>query len=131
MPLMLEHFINIPPLKKILEFQEWKKDYKTYRKKISNQKVNQWLKTYKMNFVNWKTNKLKVLNFKPTSYGSWRVKNAPKLFSKCLNKRICKIKQYLNYIMMIVNEKIVAILRTFSNLEKNLCENLYTKETTS
>ena len=32
---------------------------------------------------------------------------------------------------MIVNENIVEILRTFSNLEKNLCENLYTKETTS
>ena len=39
---MLEHFLKTPPLKKILELQDWKKDYETYtKKKISNQKSNQ------------------------------------------------------------------------------------------
>ena len=107
---MLELFLTVPPLKKILQFQEriclfflktqkttssasvwWgnskssfkenartfskssttqeiriskpkKRLWNLYKKKISNQKSNQWLKTYKMNFINKKTNKEKVLN---------------------------------------------------------------------
>ena len=102
---MLELFLTVPPLKKILQFQEricffflktqkttssasvwWgnskssfkenartfskssttqeiriskpkKRLWNLYKKKISNQKSNQWLKTYKMNFINKKTNK--------------------------------------------------------------------------
>ena len=41
---------------------------------------------------------------------SWRAKYAPKLSSKYLKDRICKIKQYLNYILMIINQNILAIL---------------------
>ena len=52
------------------------------------------------------------------SIRSWRTKNAPKLSSKYLKDRICKIKQYLNYILMIINQNILAILRTFLNLKK-------------
>ena len=40
-------------------------------------------------------------------------KNAPKLSSKYLKDRICKTKQYLNYILMIINLNILEILRTF------------------
>ena len=50
---LLGHFLKTPPLKKILEFQDWKKDCKIYtKKKLSNQKSSQWLKTFKMNFIN-------------------------------------------------------------------------------
>ena len=48
------------------------------------------------------------------------IKNVPKLSSKYLKDRICKIKQYLNYILMIINQNILAILRTFLNLKKKL-----------
>ena len=51
---------------------------------------------------------------------SWRAKNAPKLSSKYLKDRIWKIKQYLNYILMIINQNILAILWTFLNLQKKL-----------
>ena len=44
---------------------------------------------------------------------------------------ICKIKQYLNYILMIINENILAILRTFLNMQKNFFEKLYTKQTST
>ena len=50
----------------------------------------------------------------------WRTKNVPKLSSKYLKDRICKIKQYLNYMLMIINQNILAILRTFLNLQKKL-----------
>ena len=50
------------------------------------------------------------------SIRSWRVKNAPKLSSKYLKDRIWKMKQYLRYILMIINQNVLPILRKFSNL---------------
>ena len=80
---MLEFFLKFPPLKK-LEFQNQKKKklWHLYKKKISNQKLNQWLKTYEMNFINKKTNKEKVLKFVLSLGRSWRGKKAPKLSSE-------------------------------------------------
>ena len=51
---------------------------------------------------------------------SWREKNAPKLSSKYLKDRIWKIKQYLNYMLMIINQNILAIQRTFFKSAKKL-----------
>ena len=42
------------------------------------------------------------------SDGNWRAKNAPELFSKHLKYRICKIKQYLNYVLLITNQKTLS-----------------------
>ena len=47
-----------------------------------------------------------------------------------LKDRICKVKQYLNYILMIINQNILAILMTFLNLQKDY-EKLYTKQTST
>ena len=52
------------------------------KKKILNQKLNQWLKTYEMNFINKKTNKEKVLNFVLRLIRSWKAKKAPKISSE-------------------------------------------------
>ena len=130
---MLELFLTVPPLKKILQFQEricffflktqkttssasvwWgkskssfkgnartfskrsttqeirisklkKNNWNLYKKKMSNQKSNHWLKTYKMNFINKKTNKGKVLNFVLTLGRRWGTEKAPKLSSEYLN----------------------------------------------
>ena len=79
-----------------------------------------------MNFTNWKTNKQKGLNFVLTLEAGGR----KMLSSKCLNDRTCKIKQYLNYILMIINQNILAILRTFLNLKKKIGK-LYTKRTST
>ena len=53
---ILGHFLKIPPLKKISPFQDWKNWKKsaklTQKKKNSNQKSNQWLKAFKMSFIN-------------------------------------------------------------------------------
>ena len=58
---------------------------------------------------------------------SWRTKNPPKRSSKYLKDRICKIKQYLNYILITINQNILAILRTFLYLQKKI----YTKRTSA
>ena len=66
---MVELFLKIPLLKEILKFyRNWlKEDCKTYAKKelrkTLKQILNEWLKTYKMNFINKRTSKQKVLNF--------------------------------------------------------------------
>ena len=40
-----------------------------------------------------------------------------------LKDRILKIKLYVNYILMIINRNILAILRTFLNLQKKFMRN--------
>ena len=50
----------------------------------------------------------------------WTAKNVPKLSSKYLKDRICKIKQYL-----IINQNILAILRAFLNLQKKKKKKLW------
>ena len=40
-------------------------------------------------------------------------KNPPKLFSNNLKDWISKIRPYLNFILIIINQNIIAILRTF------------------
>ena len=62
------------------------------------------------------------------SDGSWRVKNDQKASLKYLKDRICEIKQCLNYMLMIINQNILAILRKFLNLQKEY-EKFYTNET--
>ena len=56
---------------------------------------------------------------------SWRAKNSSKFSSKYLKDRIWKIKRYLNYILVIINQNILAVLRTFLNLQKNLWKTLH------
>ena len=72
-----------------------------------------------MNFINKKTNKQKGLNFVLTLEAGGR----KMLSSKYLKDRTCKIKQYLNYILTIINQNILAILRTFLNLTKKKMKN--------
>ena len=52
-----------------------------------------------------------------TSDGNWSSKNDQKPLSKYLKNRICKRKQYLNNILMIANQNILAILSMFQNLQ--------------
>ena len=61
---------------------------------------------------------------------SWRAENAPKLSLKYLKDRIWKIKQHLNYILMIINQNTLAIPRTFLNLKKKIMKR-YTKWTST
>ena len=72
-----------------------------------------------------------MLNFVLRSNANLRVKNVLKLFSEYLKEGMCKLKQYMNYIMMIINQNILTNLLIFSNLQKCFYKKLYTKETTS
>ena len=58
-----------------------------------------------------------------TSDGNWSAKKAPNLFSKHLKDRICKIKQYLNDTLMIINQNTLSnpkdIIKSTKNFMKN------------
>ena len=89
-----------------------KRLWNLYKKKISNQKSNQWLETYKMNFINKKTNKKKVLNFLLTLGRSWRAKKKtffPKLSSEYLNffTNILISRKYLMNTLVFVRQKYI------------------------
>ena len=70
-----------------------------------------------MNFINEKTSKQKLLNIVLKTDGYWMATNAQKLFSRYLKDRVCNIKHYLSYTLMIINQNILAILRIFLNLQ--------------
>ena len=129
---MVGHFLKIQPIKEILEFQDLKRVYETYtKKKISNQKLINYQK-----FTRWTLSIRKQTSKRGKLHAriKWELeveKCSLKRFSKYLEEGMCKIKQYLKCILMIINQNILATLLTFSNLQKNLYEKLYTKETTS
>ena len=69
--------------------------------------------------VNQSENKQAKVSKLRANIRSCRAKNASKPSLKDLKDRIWKIKQYSNYILMIINQNILAILKTFLNLQKN------------
>ena len=62
---------------------------------------------------------------------SKRTKNTPTLESTWKTGRMCEIKQYLNYILTIINQNILATLKTFLNLQKKSFEKLHSKQTST
>ena len=68
-----------------------------------------------------------MLNFVLILSRSWKAKKALKFSTEYLKDRIWKFKQYLNYIVIIINQN---ILRTFLNLKKKKKnEKLHIKQT--
>ena len=80
---------------------------KLLQKKKFKPEIKPMIKNLQDELLNYKKDKKKMLNFVLTAVGSWRLKNARKPFSNNLKDRICKIKEYLNYIMMITNQNIL------------------------
>ena len=113
---MLELFLKVPPLKKMLEFQNQKKTMKFVQKENFEQNIKPMIENLQ-NELCQLGNKQKVLNFVLTLGRSLRAKKAPILSSEDLKERICKFKQYLNYILMTINQN---ILKSFLNLQNKL-----------
>ena len=82
-----------------------------YQKKFKSE-INQLSKIYKMNFTNQKTNKQKVL---PKTSRS-------NTFFKVLKRKNMQNQTRSEFILMIINQNILATLLTFSNLQKNFYE---------
>ena len=73
--------------------------------------------------VTMNINKQKVLNFVLTLEAGGR--KIPQNILRSTWKTIWKIKQHLNYILMIINQNILPILWTFLNLKKKKNETLH------
>ena len=117
---MLELPLKVPPLKKILEFQNKWKDHEICTKKENfKPKIKPVIENLSIEL--YQTSKQKVLNFMLTLDKGWRAKKAPKLSSEHLKDRMCKFKQYLSDILMIINQN---ILGTFLKPQKKLWKSL-------
>ena len=106
--------------RKYQNFKTEKEVTKPIRKINPNQKLNQLSKICKMNFTNQKTNKQKVL---PKTSRS-------NTFFKVLERKNMQNQTRSEFILMIINQNILASLLAFSNLKKNFYEKFYTKEVT-
>ena len=116
---MLRYFLKIPPLKKLQFWDLYKKE--NFKPEIKPMIENLQDEIYRLENKQAKWAKLMLT----LETGGWKL-----LPSKCLKDRICKIKQYLNYILTIINRNILAILRTFLTLKKTY-QKLYTKRTST
>ena len=124
------YFLNIPTLKKLLEFQDWKKDNEAYTKKWNfKPEIKPLIENLQDEFYQLENTQGKDAKLLANIRWEFKVKNASKRFSKYLKDRISKIKQYMNYLQKIINQNILEILWTFSNLQKILWK-VYTMETT-
>ena len=114
---MLRYFLNIPQLKKIYNFKNEIRLQNLCKKENFKPEIKPMIENLQDELYQLENKRAKSAELH-ANIRSRRAKNAPKLSSKYLKDRICKIKQYLNYILMIINQNILAILRTFLNLKK-------------
>ena len=104
--------------RKYQNFKTEKEVTKPIRKINPNQKLNQLSKIYKMNFTNQKTNKQKVL---PKTSRS-------NTFFKVLERKNMQNQTRSEFILMIINQNILASLLAFSNLKKYSMKNFTPKK---
>ena len=82
-----------------------------------------------MNFTNWKTNKQKV-KYCPTIRWKLEGEKCTKTFFKVLQRKNMRNQTRSEFILMIINQNILASLLTFANLQKHFSVKFYTKEAT-
>ena len=117
---------KIPPLKKILKFLRLIKRLQNLSKKenfkpeIKSMIENLQDELYQLENKQGKGAKLRANN----RYELEGEKCSKTLF-KVLERQNMQIKQYLNHILMIIKQNILAILRTILNLQKNLWKTLH------
>ena len=80
---------------------------------------------YKMNFTNWKKKQAKCAKLRATI--RWKLEGKK---CKVLERKNIQNQTRSEFIVMIINQNILASLLTFSNLQKEFYEKFYTKGTT-
>ena len=108
---MLQHFLKIPPLKQIFSFQ-----VSRLKKRLRNFYLKENCKWETKSIIEKVQDELYQLEKKQAKGSSlranirWGATMAQELFWKYFKEKIWKTKQYLSYILMIINENILAIL---------------------
>ena len=74
---------------------------------------------------------VKVQSFVQMLGKTWKTKYVPKHFSKYLNDKICKIKQFPSHIQMIRKQNIVTFLIMFLNQLKTFMKNFISNRQSS
>ena len=127
---MLEHVLKIQPLKEILEFQHWKRGYETYTKKKFKPEIKPIIKNLQDELYQLENKQAKGAKLRPTIRWKLEGEKCSKTFFKVLERKNMRNQTRSEFILMIINQNILASLLTFSNLQKNFYEKFYTKEAT-
>ena len=113
---MLEHVLKIQPLKEILEFQYWKRGYETYTKKKFKPKIKPIIKNLQDELYQLENKQAKGAKLRASIRWKREGKKCSKIFFKVLERKNMQNQTRSEFILMIINQNILASLLTFSNL---------------
>ena len=119
---MLEHVLKIQPLKEILEFQDWKRGYETYTKKKFKPEIKPIIKNLQDELYQLENKQAKGAKLRPTIRWKLEGKKCSKTFFKVLERKNMQNQTRSEFILMIINQNILASLLTFPNLKKKFFE---------
>ena len=127
---MLEHVLKIQPLKEVLEFQHSKRGYEIYTKKNFKPEIKPFIKNLQDELYQLENKQAKGAKLRRTIRWKLEGEKCSKTFFKVLERKNMRNQTRSEFILMIINQNILASLLAFSNLKKNFYEKLYTKEVT-
>ena len=127
---MPEHVLKTQPLKEILEFQDWKRGHENYTKKKFIPEIKPIIKNLQDKVYQLENKQAKGSELCATIRWKLEGKKCSKTFFKVLERKNIQNQTRFEFILMIINQKFLATLMTYSNLQKNFYEKFYTKETT-
>ena len=125
---MLEHVLKIQPLKEILEFQDWKRGYENYTKKNFKPEIKPIIKNLQDEFYQLENKQAKGAKLRPTIRWKLEGEKCSKTFFKVLERKNMRNQTRSEFILMIINQNILASLLAFSNLKKNSMKNFTPKK---
>ena len=124
---MLEHVLKIQPLKEILEFQDWKRGYETYTKKKFKPEIKPIIKNLQDELYQLENKQAKGAKLRPTIRWKLEGEKCSKTFFKVLERTNILKQTISKFILMIINQNILASVLTFSNLQKIYMKNFTPK----
>ena len=127
---MLEHVLKIQPLKEILEFQDWKRGYESYTKKKFKPEIKPIITDLQDELYQLENKQAKSAKHRPTIRWKLDGEKCSKTCFKVLERKNMQNQNRSEFMLMIINQTILASLLAFSNLKKNFYVKFYTKEVT-
>ena len=127
---MLEHVLKLQPLKEILEFKDWKRSYETYKKKKFKPEIKPMIKNLQDELYQLENKQAKGAKLPPTIRWKLEGEKCSKTFFRVLERKNMRNQIRSEFILIIINQNILAYLLAFSNLKKYFYEKFYTKEVT-
>ena len=128
---MLEHVLKIQPLKEIFRISRLKKRLRNlHEKKKFKPEIKPIIKNLQDELYQLENKQAKGAKLRAAIRWKLEDKKCSKTFFKVLERKNGQNQTRSEFILMILNQNILESLLTFSNLQKNFYEKIYTKQAT-